>query len=98
MTKQLIIPKEIVTVNSKDEILRNHFIEIVDGKISRIDEVKNFIPEDYDGEVVILTKAQHKLEQDVIEAGDRLMRALKHPDGWEKFVDGGVLRGYAVFG
>lgn len=52
MTKQLIIPKEIVTVNSKDEILRNHFIEIVDGKISRIDEVKNFIPEDYDGEIV----------------------------------------------
>lgn len=52
MKKQLIIPKEIVTVNSKDEVLRNHFLEIIDGKISRIDEVKSFNSENYDGEVV----------------------------------------------
>lgn len=52
MDKLLIIPKEIVTVNSDDEVLRNHFIEIIDGKISRLGEVNSVSLENYDGEVV----------------------------------------------
>jgi cytosine/adenosine deaminase-related metal-dependent hydrolase len=52
MKKLIIIPKEIVTVNSNDEILRDHFVEIADGKISRIDEIKNLDREKYDGEVI----------------------------------------------
>ena len=37
----IVVPKEIVTVNSEMVILRNHFIEIEDGFISRIDRVEN---------------------------------------------------------
>jgi cytosine/adenosine deaminase-related metal-dependent hydrolase len=52
MKKQAIIPKEIVTVNSEDEILRNHFVEIVDGKISSIESLDKFDADNFNGEVV----------------------------------------------
>ncbi len=32
----IIIPKNIVTVDLKDRILKNHFVEIEDGRIIRI--------------------------------------------------------------
>lgn len=32
----IIIPKNIVTVDGKDRILKNHFVEIIDGKIVRV--------------------------------------------------------------
>lgn len=32
----IIVPKNIVTVDSKDRILKNHFVEIEDGRITRI--------------------------------------------------------------
>ena len=39
MKKLIIIPKEIVTVNSNNEILRDHFVEVIDRRISRIDKL-----------------------------------------------------------
>lgn len=51
MKKQIIIPKEIVTVNLSDEILRDHFLEIIDGKISSIKPFISLEADDYDGKI-----------------------------------------------
>ncbi|MGQ9798912.1 MAG: amidohydrolase family protein [Ignavibacterium sp.] len=49
--KYLIIPKRIVTNDSNDTILSNHAVEIIDGKISAIYDLKIFDKENYDGEI-----------------------------------------------
>ncbi len=46
MSKIIIVPKEIVTVNKKDEILRNYAVEIVDNIITNIYPTKDIKPED----------------------------------------------------
>lgn len=46
MNKIIIIPKEIVTVNKKDQILRNYAVEIIDNKITNLFPVKEMKPED----------------------------------------------------
>jgi cytosine/adenosine deaminase-related metal-dependent hydrolase len=51
MSKKIIIPKQIITINSKMEIHRDFFLEIEDGIISKIDEVKNISLDSYDGEI-----------------------------------------------
>ncbi|PID59266.1 MAG: N-ethylammeline chlorohydrolase [Ignavibacteriae bacterium] len=38
--KKIIIPKNIVTVNNKNEILKEHYIEIENGIITEIDNIK----------------------------------------------------------
>ena len=52
MGKLIIIPKEIVTVNSNNDILRDHFIEVIDGKISRIDVLGSLNTDNYEGEII----------------------------------------------
>lgn len=47
----LIVPKYIVTVDKKDRILKNHFVEIEDGKILRIEKNDENIFRDYKGDV-----------------------------------------------
>lgn len=49
--KYLIIPKRIVTNDSNDTILSNHAVEIINGKISAIYDLKNFDKENYNGEI-----------------------------------------------
>lgn len=49
--KYLIVPKNIVTNNSEDLILSNHAVEITDGRISAIYDLKSFDKENFDGEV-----------------------------------------------
>jgi cytosine/adenosine deaminase-related metal-dependent hydrolase len=49
----IIIPKEIVTVNSRMEILTNHFIEINNGVIARIDKLNNLNFNDYDADTIM---------------------------------------------
>lgn len=49
--KYLIIPKRIVTNDSNDTILSNHAVEIIDGKISAIYDLKIFDKENYNGEI-----------------------------------------------
>lgn len=51
MNRKIIIPKEIITVNSSMEILRESFIEVENGIISKIDKLKNLELSKYDGEV-----------------------------------------------
>nr|HPN39772.1 amidohydrolase family protein [Melioribacteraceae bacterium] len=46
MNKTIIIPKEIVTVNKNEEILRNYAIEIIDNKITNLIPVKELKDED----------------------------------------------------
>ncbi len=50
MFKKLLIPKQIVTVNSKNDILTGHAVEIENGVIKKIAPVKDF--ENYDGEIL----------------------------------------------
>ncbi len=52
MKKLIIIPKEIVTVNSNREILRDHYVEVIDRKIARIDKLDSLNTDNYDGEIV----------------------------------------------
>lgn len=49
--KYLIIPKRIVTNDSNDTILSNHAVEIIDGKISAIYDLKIFDKANYNGEI-----------------------------------------------
>ncbi|MEJ5261541.1 MAG: amidohydrolase family protein [Ignavibacterium sp.] len=49
--KYLIVPKNIITNNSEDLILSNHAVEITDGRISAIYDLKFFDKEIFDGEV-----------------------------------------------
>ncbi len=49
--KLLIIPKQIITANNNNDILRNFAIEITDGRISRIDLINNFDIGTFDGTV-----------------------------------------------
>ena len=49
MKRKLLVPKQIVTVNSKNEILQNHAVEIANGKIERIIPLKNLKTSEYDG-------------------------------------------------
>lgn len=49
--KYLIIPKRIVTNDLNDTILSNHAVEIIDGKISAIYDLKFFDKENYKGEI-----------------------------------------------
>ena len=49
--KLLIIPKQIITANNNNDILRNFAIEITDGRISRIDLINNFDTDRFDGTV-----------------------------------------------
>lgn len=49
--KYLIIPKRIVTNNLEDTILSNHAVEIIDGKISAIYDLKMFDKENYNSEI-----------------------------------------------
>ena len=49
--KLLIIPKQIITANNNNDILRNFAIEITDGRISRIDLINNFDTGRFDGTV-----------------------------------------------
>ncbi|OGU62163.1 MAG: hypothetical protein A2V66_09140 [Ignavibacteria bacterium RBG_13_36_8] len=51
MNKQLIIPKNIITANPKDEILTNSAVEIIDGMISKISRVGDFHLTDYGDQI-----------------------------------------------
>lgn len=52
MKRKLLVPKQIVTVNSKNEILPNHAVEIANGKIERIIPLKNLKTSEYDGDIL----------------------------------------------
>ena len=52
MKSILLVPKQIVTVNSKNEILPNHAVEIVNGKIERIVSLKDLRTSEYDGDIL----------------------------------------------
>ncbi|MBS4034124.1 MAG: amidohydrolase family protein [Ignavibacterium sp.] len=47
----LIIPKEIVTVDDQNRILKNQAVEIIDNKISAIHDLGSYPIEKFDGEV-----------------------------------------------
>jgi len=47
----LIVPKYIVTVDKKDRILKNHFVEIENGRIERIAKNDEHIFKKYKGDV-----------------------------------------------
>lgn len=51
MNRKIIIPKNIITINSTMEILRDSFVEIEDGIITRIDTLKNIELNSYEGEI-----------------------------------------------
>jgi cytosine/adenosine deaminase-related metal-dependent hydrolase len=52
MKRKLLIPKQIVTVNSKNEILQNHAVEIANGRIERIVSLKDLRTSEYDGDIL----------------------------------------------
>ena len=49
--KKLIIPKHVVTVNSKDEILVNHAVEVSGNRINKIIDLAEFDLSKYEGEI-----------------------------------------------
>ncbi len=51
MNRKIIIPKQIITVNSAMEVYRDFFVEIENGIISKIDALKNIDLKSYDGEI-----------------------------------------------
>ena len=51
MNRKIIIPKQIITVNSTMDIYRNSFVEIENGIIVRIDTLDNIELNDFDGEI-----------------------------------------------
>lgn len=52
MKRKLLVPNQIVTVNFQNDLLRNHAVEINEGKIERIVSLKDVKIQDYDGEVL----------------------------------------------
>lgn len=52
MNKKIIIPKQIICVDEEERILRDHFIEIVDGTISAIEPIAGFDFNSIKGEVI----------------------------------------------
>ncbi len=52
MIRKVIIPKQIITVNSTMDIHRDSFVEIENGIIVRIDSLKNIELNGYDGEIL----------------------------------------------
>jgi 5-methylthioadenosine/S-adenosylhomocysteine deaminase len=52
MKTKLIIPKEIVTANCGNDVLKNVGVEIIDGRIERFISLKEFDAKDYEGEIV----------------------------------------------
>ncbi|KAF0142657.1 MAG: Cytosine deaminase-like protein [Stygiobacter sp.] len=48
MKAKLLIPKQVVTVNSQNAVLKNHAIEISGGVINRIEPLQNFNQGDYE--------------------------------------------------
>lgn len=50
--KKLLIPKNIITVNDKNEILSNTALEIIDGKITQIKNLNDINLQNYDGEIL----------------------------------------------
>ena len=51
MKKSLIIPKQIVTANALNEILKDTAVEIIDKKINRIVKTKDIDYKEYDGRI-----------------------------------------------
>ena len=51
MNRKIIIPKQIITVNSTMDIYRNSFVEIENGIIVRVDTLDNIELNDFDGEI-----------------------------------------------
>lgn len=56
MKNKLLIPNQIVTANNSNAVLRDHAIEIVDGKIERIVSLKNLKKSEYEGEILDYSK------------------------------------------
>lgn len=52
MNKKLIIPKQIITVDKDNTILKNHAVEITDNRISQIKKTSEFDKNNFDGEIV----------------------------------------------
>ncbi len=52
--KTLLIPKQIVTINSEMQILRNHGVQIENGVITKIFDLKNFDYTTYPINVIVL--------------------------------------------
>ncbi len=52
MKRKLLLPNQIVTADSRNTILHNHAVEIVDGKIENIVPSGNIDKSRYDGEVL----------------------------------------------
>jgi 5-methylthioadenosine/S-adenosylhomocysteine deaminase len=49
MDKSLIIPKQVITVNSNNDILKNVAVEVIDDKINNIIDLTKITIEHYDG-------------------------------------------------
>lgn len=56
MKNKLLIPNQIVTANNSNAVLRDHAIEIVDGKIERIVSLNNLKKSEYEGEILDYSK------------------------------------------
>jgi 5-methylthioadenosine/S-adenosylhomocysteine deaminase len=52
MKHKLLVAGKIVTTNEKNEILHNHAVEIIDGKIEKIVPLKDVKISEFDGEVI----------------------------------------------
>ena len=52
MKRKLLIANQIVTADAKNTVLRNHAVEIIDGKIERIVLLKDVNVSNYNGEVL----------------------------------------------
>ena len=52
MKSKLLIVKQIVTANKNNDILRNHAVEIADGRIVKIIPLKDFKKSEYNGEII----------------------------------------------
>lgn len=52
--KTLLIPKQIITINSEMQILRNHGVQIEDGVITEIYDLQNFDYTTYPSNVIVL--------------------------------------------
>lgn len=52
MKRKLLIPNQIVTANPSNAVLRDHAVEIVEGKIERIVSLKDVKRSEYDGEII----------------------------------------------
>ncbi len=52
MNKKLIIPKQILTVDKNNTILKDYAVEIIDNKITQIKKNNEFDTNNFDGEVI----------------------------------------------